>query len=86
MTLFGLFAGIVSSIFLIIGSRLIANYIFSSIKAEKRVVIYGSGSAGIQLAEALRVSKEMQPIAFLDKNTALHNTFLGGIKILTLIN
>ena len=79
---FGLFAGIVSSIFLIIGSRLIANYIFSSIKAEKRVVIYGSGSAGIQLAEALRVSKEMQPIAFLDKNTALHNTFLGGIKIL----
>ena len=24
----------------------------------------------------------MQPIAFLDKNTALHNTFLGGIKIL----
>lgn len=79
---FGLFAGIVSSIFLVIGSRLIANYFFSTKVAEKKVVIYGSGSAGIQLAEALRVSKEMQPIAFLDKNTALHNTFLGGIKIL----
>ena len=49
---------------------------------EKKVGIYGAGAAGRQLAEALRVSKEMQPIAFLDKNTALHNTFLGGIKIL----
>ncbi len=79
---FGLFAGIVASIFLVIGSRLMAHYIFSEKKSEKRVVIYGSGSAGIQLAEALKVSKEMQPIAFIDKNTSLHNTFLGGIKIL----
>ena len=48
----------------------------------KRQIIYGAGSAGIQLAEALKVSKEMQPIAFLDQNPKLHNTSLGGIKIL----
>ena len=51
--------------------------------SEKKVVIYGAGSAGIQLASALRVSKEMQPIAFIDSNPSLHNTFLGGIKVLS---
>ena len=29
-----------------------------------------------------RVSKEMEPIAFLDSNTSLHDTFVGGIKVL----
>ena len=46
------------------------------------MVIYGAGSAGIQLAGALRVSTEMEPVAFIDLNPALHNTFLGGIKVL----
>ena len=49
---------------------------------DKRVVIYGAGSAGIQLANALRVSKEVQPIAFLDDNPSLQGTYLGGIKVL----
>lgn len=66
----------------IIGSRLVANYYLSDRTSEKRVVIYGAGSAGIQLASALRVSSEMEPIAFIDSNSALHNTFLGGIKVL----
>ena len=65
-----------------IGLRLIAYVFFSNKKSDKRIIIYGAGSAGIQLAEALKVSKEMQPIAFLDKNIKLHNTSLGGVKIL----
>ncbi len=67
---------------LTISSRLIAHYYFFDRKSEKRVVIYGAGSAGIQLANALRVSKEMQPIAFIDANTSLQGTFIGDIKIL----
>ena len=51
-------------------------------RQEKRVVIYGAGDAGIQLASALRVSKEMQPIAFIDSDSSLHGTYLGGIKVL----
>ncbi len=70
------------SIGFIIGLRLLAYSFFSDQTSDKKVIIYGAGSAGIQLAEALKVSKEMQPIAFLDKNSALHNTYLGGIKIL----
>jgi len=70
------------SIFLISISRLFASSYLSDSIGEKRVVIYGAGSAGIQLAGALKVSKEMRPIAFLDKNPNLENTFVGGLKIM----
>ncbi len=68
--------------FVIMSSRLIANYILSDRKSEKRVVIYGAGSAGVQLASALRVSKEMEPVAFVDKNKSLHDSYLVGIKVI----
>ena len=70
------------SLILIVGSRLFANFYLSGEASEKRVVIYGAGSAGIQLASALRVSSEMQPIAFIDRNPSLHKKYLGGIKVL----
>ena len=76
-------SGFMAASFFIIGSRLIANSYLSESSSEKKVVIYGAGSAGIQLARALRVSKEMQPVAFIDSNPSLHNTFLGGIKVLS---
>ncbi len=82
VTNFGWFAGITSSIILIIGSRLLANNLLSERNNAKRVVIYGAGSAGIQLASALRVAKEMQTVAFVDMNKSLQGTFIGGIKVL----
>ncbi|MBL52084.1 MAG: polysaccharide biosynthesis protein [Candidatus Marinimicrobia bacterium] len=78
----GWVVGFLTSIILVVGSRIYANFLLSNKKSEKRVVIYGAGSAGIQLAEALKVSEEMQPIAFIDSNFSLHDTYLGGIKIL----
>ena len=78
----GWLVGFITSSFLIITSRLIAHYYLSDRLSEKRVVIYGAGSAGIQLASALRVSKEMQPVAFIDSNTSLQGTYLGGMKVL----
>ncbi len=67
---------------LIISSRLIANKILSDEDSPKKVVIYGAGSAGIQLAGALRVSSEITPVAFIDSNPALHDTFIGDLKVL----
>ena len=67
---------------MIISSRLIANKFLSNSKSSLRVVIYGAGSAGIQLASALSVSSEIEPIAFVDSNKSLHNTFIGGLKVL----
>ena len=82
ITLEGWLVGFITFSFLIITSRLIAYLYLSDRKSEKKVAIYGAGSAGIQLASALRVSKEMQPVAFIDKNRSLHGTYLGGIKVL----
>ena len=78
----GWLVGFITFSFLIITSRLTANFYLSARLSEKRVVIYGAGDAGIQLASALRVSKEMQPIAFIDSDSSLHGTYLGGIKVL----
>ena len=82
ITFEGWLVGFITFSLLILSSRLVAQYYFSERKFEKRVIIYGAGAAGIQLAEALRVSKEMQPIAFVDNNISLHNTYIGHLKVL----
>ncbi len=82
VTLAGWSIGLLSSIVLIIGSRIFANYYFSEASNGKKVAIYGAGDAGIQLAGALRVSSEMKPVAFIDRNPSLHGTFVGGLKVL----
>ena len=75
--------GFLLSLVFIVGSRLIANSFLSERSAERRVVIYGAGSAGIQLANGLRFSREMKAIAFVDLNEDLHNTFISGIKVIS---
>lgn len=82
ITFEGWLVGFITFSLLILSSRLVAQYYLSERKFEKRVIIYGAGAAGIQLAEALRVSKEMQPIAFVDNNVSLHNTYIGHLKVL----
>ena len=72
-----------SSITLVSSFRLIANSLFREVYPGTKVLIYGAGHAGIQLAGALRVSSEMEPIAFIDDNKNLHNTYIGGLKILS---
>ena len=79
---YGWLVGISSAVLLILGSRLVANNLLSERSSEKKVIIYGAGAAGIQLASALRVSSEMEPVAFVDNDKSLHGTFLGGLKIL----
>ena len=79
----GWLVGFITFSFLIVSSRLTAHFYLSDRVSEKRVVIYGAGSAGIQLASALRVSKEMQPIAFIDSNSSLAWNLLRRDKSLT---
>jgi UDP-N-acetylglucosamine 4,6-dehydratase len=72
------------------GSRMVARWVFSGSGLamsrpgyiqRKNVVIYGAGSAGMQLAVALGMSKELKPIAFIDDNHALHNLHINGLKV-----
>jgi len=82
ITTIGWLVGLVTFSFLVITSRLLASLYLSKKDPDKRVVIYGAGSAGIQLSNALRVSREVEPIAFLDDNPSLQGTYLGGIQVL----
>ncbi|MCR9123292.1 MAG: polysaccharide biosynthesis protein [Phyllobacteriaceae bacterium] len=51
-------------------------------RAQTPVAIYGAGAAGLQLATALRQSREMRPVAFVDDNPALHDLIVGGVRVL----
>jgi FlaA1/EpsC-like NDP-sugar epimerase len=67
---------------LVIGSsRLFARWLFSEEISQNRVVIYGAGSAGRQLLNALKQSKEYNPIAFIDDAGSIHNTSINGLKV-----
>ncbi|MFN3747578.1 MAG: polysaccharide biosynthesis protein [Sphingorhabdus sp.] len=48
---------------------------------RRRVLIYGAGSAGRQLAGGLANSQEMQVVAFVDDDHMLHGNFLNGKPI-----
>ena len=48
---------------------------------RKRVAIYGAGSAGTQLAYALRAGKEYLPVLFFDDSPALQNAEVAGLRV-----
>ena len=48
---------------------------------RKRIAIYGAGSAGTQLAYALRAGKEYWPVLFFDDNPALQKTEVAGLRV-----
>jgi len=74
---------------LIGGSRMIGRWWFSDKKLNsvnvfdkrKNVLVYGAGSAGIQLATALTYSQELNPIAFIDDDSTLFNHQIMGFKV-----
>lgn len=46
-----------------------------------RVVIYGAGGAGVQLANALLPGQEYLPVAFVDDNPQLQRVTIAGVKV-----
>lgn len=68
-------------------SRVIARYWLGGLyrrmsKADaRRLLIYGAGSAGRQLASALSNSTELMPVGYLDDDDRLHGQTLNGLKI-----
>jgi FlaA1/EpsC-like NDP-sugar epimerase len=49
--------------------------------ARAKVLVYGAGSSGRQLVEAMRNSYEMQVVGFLDDDARLHSHVLNGVPI-----
>ena len=66
---------------LVCASRLFASWILLEKSLSSNVIIYGAGAAGIQLAAALRFSRELKPVAYIDEGKVNQGKFLGGIKV-----
>ena len=50
---------------------------------RRRVLIYGAGTTGTQLAAALRSHEGIDPVAFVDDNTALQGVQIAGLPVFT---
>ena len=78
------------SILAIGGLRLVARWLFTSgvtfkynkkLGIKKRVLIYGAGEAGIQLAAALTRSQEYTPLGFIDDSKELQTAEIWGLVV-----
>lgn len=54
---------------------------FKRVHSKRKVVIYGAGKAGIQLAAALDHGSEFKPVAFIDDDITLHRQKVNGLRI-----
>jgi len=50
-------------------------------RTDRPVIIYGAGSAGVQLAAALRQSVEATPVLFVDDNPNLYKVVIAGLSV-----
>ena len=48
---------------------------------KNRVLIYGAGDAGMQLASALKSSSELRSVGFIDDNKDLQGSSISGLKV-----
>nr|WP_128255260.1 nucleoside-diphosphate sugar epimerase/dehydratase [Falsirhodobacter deserti] len=51
-------------------------------KPPNRVLIYGAGTTGVQLAAALRSHPSISPLAFVDDNVAIQGLTISGLKVI----
>lgn len=75
-------------LFAIGGSRAIVSHWFSNSYREQlslgglpKVLIYGAGAAGRELVAAIRNSRKMQVLGFIDDDSSLKGGILNGLKI-----
>jgi FlaA1/EpsC-like NDP-sugar epimerase len=66
----------------IVGSRALAReWLYLRRGQKERIVIYGAGVAGAQLAGSLRDSGQYEPVAFVDRDLALTGRMIAGIRV-----
>ena len=74
------------------GSRLMARWWFSHIfqggvsvqekrRATPPVIIYGAGASGAQMVAALKMSRQLNPVAFVDDDRSLHHQQINGLSV-----
>jgi len=70
------------SLILVVGVRVTARmFLIRSNRYRERVVIFGAGSGGAQLTEALFNGDDYLPVALVDDKSSLHGTRIQGLKV-----
>ena len=72
-----------SAIFILNNTRFILRSILTYLLSTSppNIMIYGAGSAGRQLAGALKASDSFNPIGFLDNNKDIQRGFIDGLEV-----
>lgn len=72
-----------TSLLLVGGSRLLVRAAVQrqNSSCKVRVVIYGAGASGRQLAQALDNGAEFKPVAFIDDDSTLHHSNMLGLTV-----
>jgi FlaA1/EpsC-like NDP-sugar epimerase len=60
------------------------NLVHAKAKTAQPVLIYGAGSLGVAVVEALTTNKSHRPVAFIDSDPTLTNRRISGLKVYTL--
>ena len=77
-----LFINWLVSIFFVGAPRYYARYyLLQKGYKNKRVIVYGAGSAGTQIYSALNYDSSVTVVAFVDDNKELQNKYIENIKI-----
>ena len=64
------------------GGRLVARHLsYNGRKAGQRILIYGAGSAGMQLLSSLRLDWNYEVVAFIDDQNRLHGKTIHGLRV-----
>ena len=70
------------SLILVVGGRWVARMFLNRRNRNREpVVIYGAGSGGAQLTEALFSGDDYLPVALVDEKSALHGTRIQGLPV-----
>lgn len=66
------------------GSRLVMRELYHRMvsRRKRRVMIYGAGSAGRQLAQALQNGEQFHPVVFVDDDKTLQRTTIMGVPVI----
>jgi FlaA1/EpsC-like NDP-sugar epimerase len=60
---------------------LLSTEVLDNFRIIPPVLIYGAGTAGVQLTSALNVSRRMRPVAFVDDNEILYHHRVAGVTV-----
>ena len=82
----GLFVDYAMALFVMSGASRVVMYqlllaIYRRDRTRCRVLIYGAGNTGLQMAAALRAHDTIEPVAFVDDNLTLQGILVAGLPV-----